>query len=81
MDKSKISELAPKQLERVLSFFARVEAKASFIFAINSALLGALALHVERSDFVDWRDMSRWAPPRLASRQASTTCIDARFPP
>jgi hypothetical protein len=26
MDKSKISELAPKQLERVLSFFARVEA-------------------------------------------------------
>ncbi|WP_316228483.1 Pycsar system effector family protein [Bradyrhizobium sp. SZCCHNR1039] len=55
MDKSKISELAPKQLERVLSFFTRVEAKASFIFAINSALLGTLVLHVERSDFADWR--------------------------
>ena len=54
MDKSKVLELAPKQLERVLSFFARVEAKASFIFAINSALLGALALHVERY-FTDWR--------------------------
>jgi hypothetical protein len=54
MDKDILFELAPKQLDRVLSFFSRVEAKASFIFAINSALLGILAVHVERSDFNDW---------------------------
>lgn len=51
MDDDKVRELAPKQLERVLSFFARVEAKASFLFAIDSALLGTIAMHVERSDF------------------------------
>ena len=51
MDKGKISDVAPKQLDRILSFFARVEAKASFIFAVDSALLGTLAVHVERSDF------------------------------
>lgn len=54
MDKSKLTELAPKQLERVLGFFARVEAKANFVFAVNSALLGGLAIHVERSDFNEW---------------------------
>lgn len=54
MEKSKLFELAPKQLECVLGFFARVEAKANFVFAVNSALLGALALHVKRSDFDDW---------------------------
>jgi hypothetical protein len=51
MDEAKISEFAPKQLDRILSFFARVEAKASFVFAVDSALLGVLAVHVERSDF------------------------------
>lgn len=51
MDKTKIWDIAPKQLDRILSFFARVEAKASFIFAVDSALLGTLAVHVERSDF------------------------------
>jgi hypothetical protein len=50
--------LAPKQLDRVLSFFSRVEAKASFVFAINSALLGTLAVHIERSDFNDWHHYS-----------------------
>src|SRR5271155_3587899 len=54
MEDDSLFELAPKQMDRVLSFFSRVEAKASFVFAINSALLGTLAVHVERSDFVDW---------------------------
>lgn len=53
MDDDRLIEVAPKQLDRVLSFFARVEAKASFLFAINSAFLGILAVHVERSDFND----------------------------
>jgi hypothetical protein len=55
MDNSRLIELAPKQLERVLGFFVKVEAKANFVFAIDSGLLGTLALHVERSDFNDWR--------------------------
>lgn len=43
MEKSKLVELAPKQLERVLGFIVRVEAKANIVFAVNSALHGALA--------------------------------------
>jgi hypothetical protein len=54
MDQKVLFEVAPKQLDRVLSFFARVEAKASFVFAINSALLGVLAVHVERADLYEW---------------------------
>jgi hypothetical protein len=38
----------------VLSFFSRVEAKASFVFAINSALLGTIAVHVQRPDLDKW---------------------------
>jgi hypothetical protein len=55
MEIERLVEIAPKQLDRVLGFFARVEAKASFLFAINSVFLGTLAVHVERSDFNDWR--------------------------
>lgn len=66
MDHDKLFDLAPKQLDRVLSFFSRVEAKASFVFAINSALLGALAVHVDRADFNDWRRYSSLALTALA---------------
>jgi hypothetical protein len=52
MDSKLILELAHKQLDRVLGFFSRVETKASFIFAVNSAMLGTLAVHVERVDLV-----------------------------
>lgn len=51
MENKDIADLAPKQLERVLSFFPRVEAKASFAFAVNSALLGVVAVHLDRGDF------------------------------
>src|SRR5262245_4334746 len=51
MDKKTATEIAPKQLDRVLGFFARVEAKASFVFATNAALLGILAANVQRIDF------------------------------
>jgi hypothetical protein len=54
MDNKQIAELAPKQLDRVLAFFSRVEAKASFVFAMNSALLGVMAVHVHREDFKSW---------------------------
>lgn len=46
--------IASKQLDRVLSFFARVEAKASFIFAVNSTLLALIALNFHKEDFSRW---------------------------
>ena len=48
------SEVAAKHLDRILGFFSRVEAKASFLFAIDSALLGVIAINVQRNDFVVW---------------------------
>jgi hypothetical protein len=47
-------ETAAKHLDRILGFFPRVESKASFLFALNSALLGTLAINVQRSDFALW---------------------------
>ena len=47
-------DIASKQLDRVLSFFARVEAKASFIFAVNSTLLALIALNLNWDDFRKW---------------------------
>jgi hypothetical protein len=61
MDKSKSQEVASKQLDRVLAFFTRVEAKASFVFALNSAMLGTIAVRVERSDFDKWPNVAALA--------------------
>ncbi|MGY3590140.1 hypothetical protein ACVIGB_010277 [Bradyrhizobium sp. USDA 4341] len=47
-------EVATKQLDRVLSFFPRVESKASFLFAVDAALLGVLAVNVQKEDFSIW---------------------------
>jgi hypothetical protein len=46
-------EIASQQLDRVLSFFARVEAKASFIFAVDSALLALVAINVQYGDLTN----------------------------
>jgi hypothetical protein len=47
-------EIATKQLDRILSFFPRVEGKASFLFAVDSALLGVIAINAQKKDFVIW---------------------------
>jgi hypothetical protein len=47
-------EIASQQLDRVLGFFARVEGKASFVFAIDSALLGLIAINLQRDDLTNW---------------------------
>jgi hypothetical protein len=47
-------EICAKQLDRILGFFPRVESKASFLFAVNSTMLGVLALNVQRVDFFSW---------------------------
>lgn len=41
---------ATAQLDRLLGFFNRVEAKAAFVFAIDVALLGTLALNIPVAD-------------------------------
>ncbi len=58
MDDQQLNELAPKQLERVLGFFARVESKASFLFGVNTALIGALALNVQKTDLCRWPNVT-----------------------
>ncbi len=45
---------AEKLLNLVLGFFPRVDAKASFLFAIHSGLLGFLAINVRPEDFRTW---------------------------
>lgn len=48
------SETAAKHLDRTLGFFSRVEAKASFLFALNTAMLGIEAMNVKKLDFEVW---------------------------
>jgi hypothetical protein len=47
-------DAAEKQLDRVLSFFPRVEAKGSFLFALNTGLLALVALNLQIDDFRVW---------------------------
>jgi hypothetical protein len=54
METKDIRDVSAKQLDRVLGFFARVEAKASFLFAINTTLLALIALNLRKSDLVLW---------------------------
>lgn len=44
-------DIATNQLDRVLSFFPRVDAKGSFLFAIDTAMLGVLASNFRKEDF------------------------------
>jgi hypothetical protein len=46
-----------KLLERVHAFFPRAEGKASFIFAFDTALLGSIALNLQKSDVTNWITM------------------------
>lgn len=48
------ADLAAKQLDRILGFFPRVESKASFLFAVDTALLGALAVNLQKHDLQVW---------------------------
>lgn len=42
------------QLNRVLGFFSRVESKASALFAVDTGMLGLLALNARMGDFSIW---------------------------
>jgi len=54
MDSKEHREFAEGQLDRVLGFFPRVDAKASAIFAIDTALLALLCLNLHLSDLTTW---------------------------
>jgi hypothetical protein len=54
MDAKEKREFSAKHLDRVLGFFARVEAKASFLFAIDTTLLALIALNLRKSDLHLW---------------------------
>lgn len=46
--------IAERQLDRILGFFPRVDAKASAVFAINAALITILCLNITASDVAIW---------------------------
>lgn len=54
MDAKEKREFSAKHLDRVLAFFARVEAKASFLFAIDTTLLALIALNLRKADLHLW---------------------------
>lgn len=55
MDINKQIESAEKNLERILSFFERVESRSSVIFAINTAMLAFLAANCPSlKTFTEW---------------------------
>lgn len=54
MDNHVAQDFASKHLDRILGFFARVEAKASFLFAMDTGLLALLALNLRVGDIQIW---------------------------
>lgn len=51
------TEISAKQLDRILGFFPRVESKASFLFAVNSTMIGVLSVNIQRTDLFSWLHM------------------------
>ena len=48
------SKVASDQLNRILTFFPRVDNRASLLFAANSAILGVLAAHLKIDQIGQW---------------------------
>lgn len=46
--------IAEHQLDRVLSFFPRVDTKAAGLFAVNAAILTIAAINVQAGDLKLW---------------------------
>lgn len=47
-------QAATNQLDRILGFFPRVERKAAFLFALDTANLAFIAINVHRGDMTTW---------------------------
>jgi pycsar effector protein len=55
MNAEKATQASREQLNLILSFFVRVEAKSSVLLAIDTSMLGFLAAKAPR-----WQDVSAW---------------------
>ena len=53
MDQRDLLGSARDQLDRVLGFFPRVDAKASVVLAVDTGMLAFLVAHVPSPSFVD----------------------------
>ncbi len=49
------SKVASDQLNRILTFFPRVDSRASMLIAANSAILGVLAARVRAEHLANWQ--------------------------
>lgn len=49
------SKVASDQLNRILTFFPRVDSRASMLFAANSAILGILAARISAEHLTNWQ--------------------------
>jgi hypothetical protein len=54
MDQKNLSEAAPAQLDRVLAFFPRADAKGSVLLAVDTGMLAVLASSLPPSSSFDW---------------------------
>ena len=55
MEAKQLVDATKYQLQLVLGFFSRVEAKASVVLAVNTGMLGALAANLPSSQNFQWR--------------------------
>jgi len=74
MNDQRRSDLASQQLERVLGFFPRVEAKISTLFAVNAGMMGVLAVNAKLADLAYWH-MGGAYLLTLACLAASFLCL------
>lgn len=56
MDEEQIVKASDCQLDRILGFFPRVDAKASFLFAADVGMLGVMATNFARGDLALWSE-------------------------
>jgi hypothetical protein len=54
MDNDQLREFSQKQLDRVLGFFPRVDAKASVVFGVDVGMLALLATNAPPMRSLDW---------------------------
>lgn len=54
MNESELLNKAGDQLDRVLGFFPRVDAKASVVLAVDTGMLAFLATHVPKIENLSW---------------------------
>ena len=70
MDQRDLLGSARDQLDRVLGFFPRVDAKASVILAVDTGMLAFLVAHVPSPRLLTWWEVAIRRPPCARRRRA-----------